>query len=83
MIVELMRQGRTPEEACLDMLKRVAKHTEKRLQRPNGEPNFQLKFYALRKDGQFGGAAMHAPVEMAVHDGKECRLVRVPSLYGE
>lgn len=83
MIVEFMRQGRTPEEACLEMLKRVAKRTEKRLRRPSGEPNFQLKFYALRKDGMFGGAAMHAPVEMAVHDGKESRLVRVPSLYGE
>ncbi|MGH9661449.1 MAG: N(4)-(beta-N-acetylglucosaminyl)-L-asparaginase [Bryobacteraceae bacterium] len=54
-VVENMRHGMTPREACLDALKRVAKNyqnDEKRLAR------FDLNFYALRKDGAYAGAAL-------------------------
>ena len=50
-IVELMRQGRTPKEACEEIMKRVAKRNE-------GKPPFSLAFIALRKDGEYGNAAI-------------------------
>jgi N4-(beta-N-acetylglucosaminyl)-L-asparaginase len=54
-IVENMRHGMAPKEACLDCLKRVAHNfgdDRKRLAR------FDISFYALRKDGAYAGAAL-------------------------
>jgi N4-(beta-N-acetylglucosaminyl)-L-asparaginase len=82
MIVELMRDGLTPEQACLTMLQRVADKTEPRLRDENGKPNYGLVFYAVRKDGLFGGATMWGEGKMAVHDGTECRHVALPWLCG-
>ena len=62
-------------EACLEMLRRVAKHTkEKRLLRPDGRPNFQLVFYAVNKNGEYGAASMWKGRKFAVHDGSSNRL---------
>jgi N4-(beta-N-acetylglucosaminyl)-L-asparaginase len=83
MIVEFMRQGRTPEEACLEMLRRIGKNAEPRLRDKEGRVDFGLNFYALRKDGLFGGATFWGSSEMSVHDGTKCGKIRLPSLYGE
>jgi N4-(beta-N-acetylglucosaminyl)-L-asparaginase len=81
LVVELMSRGMTPTEACTDVLKRVAKHTEKRLRNAKSEPDYGLSFYALRKDGLWGGATMRDKAPMAVHDGKECKKVELTGLY--
>ncbi len=81
MVVEFMRQGMTPEEACVAMLKRIAHKTEKRLRDAQGRPNYGLTFYALRRDGLFGGASMRGTVGMAVHAGGQTRTVELPHLY--
>lgn len=74
-IVELMGRGMHPREACLEMLRRVASHTkEKRLLREDGRPNFQLVFYAVNKDGQYGAASMWKGRKYAVHDQRGNRL---------
>lgn len=83
MIVEFMRRGMTPEEACLTMLKRIAAKTEPRLRDRQGRPNYGLKFYALRKDGLFGGAGIWAGGKLAVHDAAGSRQVVLPSLCGD
>ena len=83
MVVEFMRQGRTPEEACQEMLRRVAHKTEPRLMDNAGRPNYGLNFYAVRKDGLFGGATFWGPSEMSVHDGATCVKIRLPALYGD
>jgi N4-(beta-N-acetylglucosaminyl)-L-asparaginase len=83
MVVEFMRGGMPPQEACIAVLKRVAAKTEKRLRNQAGEPNYSLKLYALRKDGLTGGAGMRGESQMAVHDGTQCRLIPIPGLYGE
>jgi len=58
--VELMRQGKHPRDACLMTLERIAKTTrEKRLLDAKGRPNFSIRFYALNKRGEYGGAAMY------------------------
>lgn len=81
MIVELMRQGREPQEACLEMLQRVARKAEPRLRNAAGEPKFQLTFYALRKDGAWGGASMRPRATMSADTGSGARQIKVPSLY--
>lgn len=75
--VEFMRAGHSPEEACLRTLARVAeKTTEPYLLDEEGRPNFQLKFYAVNKAGEYGSACMWSGsgAQYAVHDGRENRL---------
>lgn len=87
-IVELMRNGRHPKDACLEVLKRIARQTkDKRLLRPDGRPSFPIRFYAVRKDGQYGSASMwsRAPngsvAKFAVADAKGARLEDCAALY--
>ncbi len=54
-IVENMRHGMSPREACLDALKRVARNYDNDRDRLS---KVDLNFYALRKDGQYGGATL-------------------------
>jgi N4-(beta-N-acetylglucosaminyl)-L-asparaginase len=73
-IVELMDRGLTPTEACLEVLKRIADRTrEGRLLDERGRPAFNVTFYAARKDGAFGAAAMWKGAQFAVSDGRENR----------
>lgn len=84
-IVDWMGAGQTPEEACRNMCKYVLDHTkEKRLWRTEGDrrvPTFDLKFYALRKDGLWGGASLWNGGKMAVCDGAGARAVDMGFLY--
>ena len=79
--VELMRNGLSPEEAGMEVLRRVAKHTEDRLRDDTGRPNFGLKFYLLAKDGTHAGVSMWGPADFAVTDQKGTRLEQCASLY--
>jgi len=63
LVVERMRAGDEPEEACLYALRRVTEQAERQARwQPglwtDGRPSFSLRFYALRKDGLFGSASM-------------------------
>lgn len=81
-IVELMGKGMTPNEACMEIVKRVVAHNkEKRHKRADGRPDFSIKFYALRKDGAYGGASLNPGGTMAVHDGTEAKVVKIASLF--
>ena len=70
-IVENMRHGMSAKEACLDTLKRVARNFNndraKLLQ-------FDLSFYALRRDGQYAGASLWNGRKFTVNDSDESRL---------
>jgi N4-(beta-N-acetylglucosaminyl)-L-asparaginase len=81
LIVEQMRAGKSPADACLEALKRIADHTESRLRDKNGRPSFDLKLYAVAKDGRFGGASMWSGGKYAVHDGPSARLEECAYLY--
>jgi N4-(beta-N-acetylglucosaminyl)-L-asparaginase len=79
-IVENMRRGMSAKEACLDALKRVARNFDNDAARL---AQFDLNFYALRKDGDYAGAALWSgrlrqgkivPITFAVNDGGESRL---------
>jgi N4-(beta-N-acetylglucosaminyl)-L-asparaginase len=74
-VVENMRRGMAPMEACLDVLKRVAEQTRaKRLLHAPGRPNFELNFYALRRDGAHAAARIYRGGRYAVTDERGTRL---------
>jgi len=75
LIVEFMRQGMTPEQACLRTIERVVATTESRLLDRNGRPLFDLEFYALAKDGRFGAASAYEGGHVSVADANGARLV--------
>lgn len=69
-VVENMRHGMTPEEAVLDVLKRVCDQTHSpRLLKSPGKPNFALQFYALRKDGKHAAGTIYKGGSYSVNDG--------------
>jgi N4-(beta-N-acetylglucosaminyl)-L-asparaginase len=64
LIVENMRRGMHPKDAALEALKRIRANTiEKRLRKGNGDPNFNINFYALNAKGEHAGVAMYAEDE--------------------
>jgi N4-(beta-N-acetylglucosaminyl)-L-asparaginase len=77
LIVELMRQGMSPDQACMKTIDRVIAMTERRLL-DNGRPLFDLQFYALAKDGRVGSATAYEGGQFAVADSQGARLVPMP-----
>jgi N4-(beta-N-acetylglucosaminyl)-L-asparaginase len=72
----------SPTEACLAAAKHVADRTkEKRLLGPDGRPNFDLKFYALRKDGAYGSATLFSGAKFSVDDGTGAKTVDAAYLF--
>jgi N4-(beta-N-acetylglucosaminyl)-L-asparaginase len=75
-IVELMRQGKEPKEACLEAMRRIARNFN------NDQAKlakFDINFYALRRDGAYAAATLWSSVrskdgsfrskQFAVNDG--------------
>jgi N4-(beta-N-acetylglucosaminyl)-L-asparaginase len=74
-VVELMRRGMHPKDACVEACKRAVTWTvEKRLLREDGRPNFNLNFYALNKKGEYGAAAIYSGSRFAVNVDGRARL---------
>ena len=60
LIVEAMRRGAHPKDAGIEGLKRIRANTvEKRLQKPNGDPNFNINFYVLNVRGEYAGVSLY------------------------
>ncbi|HET7585222.1 MAG TPA: N(4)-(beta-N-acetylglucosaminyl)-L-asparaginase [Gemmatimonadaceae bacterium] len=78
--VDNMRRGMKPTDACLATLRHVLRLTEPRLLTPDGKPRFQLNYYALNKQGEFGCASYY-PARFAVHDGTEAKIVDGAHLF--
>jgi len=86
-IIEMMRQGKSPTDACLEAMGRVArnyKNDKKKL------GTFHLYFYALNKDGVHGAASLwrngyeaNKRAAYAVHDGSESRLTECTPFFDE
>jgi N4-(beta-N-acetylglucosaminyl)-L-asparaginase len=87
-VVEIMRRGAHPKDACLETLKRVAATTKaKRLLDEKGRPKFGLSFYAVNKTGDYGAAAMwhhkEQPARHSVADARGARLEDMATLFDE
>jgi N4-(beta-N-acetylglucosaminyl)-L-asparaginase len=84
-IVENMRRGMSPQEAGLDVLKRIARNY-------NDDTNklrfIDMSFYILRKDGAYAGVSLWegsragSPHKIAVHDGTKRAEKTVTLLKG-
>jgi N4-(beta-N-acetylglucosaminyl)-L-asparaginase len=85
LIVERMRMGDSPEDACLFACERIASHTIlRRLQEADGKPNFNVRFYAVNKAGVFGGAELrNNNGKMSVCDADGARHVPLAHLYDD
>ena len=86
-IVEMMRKGMSPADACLEALHRVARNYNNDKKKLG---TFHIYFYALNKDGVHGSASLwrngyepskHA--KYAVHDGTEAKLVECSAYFDE
>jgi N4-(beta-N-acetylglucosaminyl)-L-asparaginase len=87
-VVEMMRRGMSPTDACLEALKRVASNYNGNMAKLR---QFNLNFYALNKNGEYGAAALFGysvrnngerrRFKYAVHDGRENKLHDIAYLY--
>ena len=84
-VVEFMRQGKTPEQACLATLERVVRTTrEDWLKDDRGRPRNNLVVYAVNRAGEVGSAAMwsgRSSKYALCRTGEEARLLDSPYLY--
>jgi N4-(beta-N-acetylglucosaminyl)-L-asparaginase len=69
MIVEAMRHGATPEEACVATIRRIAKLDPKPLDQ------LHINFVAVDRQGRFGAAGTDAEFQYSVTDGAESRVL--------
>src|SRR5690349_18801410 len=86
-IVEMMRQGKSPTDACLEAMARVARNYKNEKKKLG---TFHLYFYAINKDGLHGAATLwrngyeaSKQASYAVHDGTEARLVPCKPFFDE
>lgn len=80
-VVEGLRQGKHPTDACLMACQRIVDATRaKRLLRADGKPDFNVRFYAVDKQGRYGGGSLYGG-ELAVHDGKGNRKEELARLF--
>jgi N4-(beta-N-acetylglucosaminyl)-L-asparaginase len=79
--VELMRQGKSPQEALMEVMRRVIAMTEKRLLDEKGRPYFDLSYYAVSKDGRYAGATAYEGGRFAVADERGARMENSAFLF--
>jgi isoaspartyl peptidase/L-asparaginase-like protein (Ntn-hydrolase superfamily) len=67
-VVELMRQGKTPQEACQIAVERIIK-------KHKNIKGVQVGFLAINKKGETGGYSVYAGFNYAFHDGNEAKMI--------
>lgn len=72
LVVELMRQGKNPQDACKEAVNRVVKLTKLRNKNLKG---IQVGFIALNKNGEYGSYCVQGGFNYAVHDASGNKLI--------
>ncbi|MCF6141478.1 N(4)-(beta-N-acetylglucosaminyl)-L-asparaginase [Flavobacterium sp. K77] len=75
LVVELMRQGKSPQKACEEAVARIVNLSKKRNKDLN---DIQVGFIALNKKGEFGSYCLQGGFNYAVHDATGNRLIDPP-----
>jgi N4-(beta-N-acetylglucosaminyl)-L-asparaginase len=75
LVVELMRQGKSPQAACEEAVLRIIKLTQKR---KKNLKDIQVGFIALNKSGEYGSYCIQDGFNYAVCDAKGNRLIDAP-----
>jgi N4-(beta-N-acetylglucosaminyl)-L-asparaginase len=70
LIVELMRQGRTPQEACEEAIGRIVNKPGKDFK------NFQVGYIALNKQGETGAYSIHEWFSYNLYKNKENKNIK-------
>jgi len=86
-IIEMMRKGMSPTDACMEAMARVARNYNNEKKKL---ATFHIFFYALNKDGAHGAASLWnnaydkgRRATYAVHDGTESKLVDCKPYFDE
>ncbi len=82
-VVEFLRDGLAPEEACLRALKRIAEktHLVPRHRDGKGRPKFNVNFYCVDAAGRAAGAALWSGGKYVVGDAGGVRVLDSAWLY--
>lgn len=72
LVVELMRQGYTPQEACEEAIQRIVK-------KQADYESFQVGYIALNRAGEYGAYSIQPKFTYTVHDGKQNRIYEAKS----
>jgi N4-(beta-N-acetylglucosaminyl)-L-asparaginase len=90
-VLEYVRQGQSPQNACLATLERVAHLAHEQKRDARGRPLFDLNFYVVTKDRRYAAASLWngfktakgevRPAHFAVCDERGARLEETVSLY--
>ena len=75
LIVELMRQGLNPEEACKAGVQRIINCS------PEKSKNILVGFLTINKKGEFGAFCLQKGFTYAVKNGKEETFYPAKSIY--
>jgi N4-(beta-N-acetylglucosaminyl)-L-asparaginase len=76
LVVELMRQGRSPQQACREAVLRIVKRN------PAQAREIQVGFLAMNRHGEVGAFALQKEFRYALCDaGKQDAVLPSPSLY--
>ena len=75
LVVEMMRQGYPPEEACREAVLRIIK------KKPHISREMQIGFLALKKDGKYGAYAIQQGFSFAVCDHNDQDLLIKANSY--
>jgi N4-(beta-N-acetylglucosaminyl)-L-asparaginase len=74
LIVELMRQGRSPQEACEEAVRRL-------ISKNKNIKDIQAGFLALNKEGGYGAYAVHPGFNFALHHSKSKSMADAKSKF--
>jgi N4-(beta-N-acetylglucosaminyl)-L-asparaginase len=75
LVVELMRQGHNPEEACKKAVERIIQRN------PAKAKEVQVGFLAINNKGEYGAYALQKGFTYAVKSGSEEKLYPAKSIY--
>ncbi len=76
LVVELMRQSYSPEDACKEAVKRIIK------KKPETAKQIQVGFLAINKRGEYGAYALQSGFSFAVcNSDKQDLLIKGKSIY--
>ena len=89
-VVELMRQGKSPTDACMEALKRIVRNYNNDMKKLH---QVGMEFYAVNKSGEYGAASLwdreprptdtgivNPNPKFAVNDGSGSKAVEMPHL---
>ena len=74
LIVELMRNGFSPQKACEEAVKRIVK-------KYRGKPDFQVAYLATNKIGEIGSYSIHADFSYTFYKDKINQNVKSKSVF--